>query len=61
MPREFLNRATLLIRNYTGGTPIGAAIHNGHTDQLPEELRPKPPTPLQKFLYRTGFSRPPHS
>ena len=54
-----INRATLSIRNYTGGTPIGAAIHNGHADQLPEEFRPKPPTIVQKILYKTGFSRPP--
>src|SRR6267154_385233 len=59
VPREFINHATLSIRNYTGGTPIGAAIHNGHADQLPEEFRPKPPTIVQKILYRTGFSRPP--
>ena len=56
---EFLNRATLMIRNYNGGTPLGAAMRYGHADQLPAELIPKPPGALQKLLYRLGVSRPP--
>ena len=50
-----------MIRNYNGGTPIGAAIRHGHADQLPEEFVPKPPTAIQKFLYRIGATRPPHT
>jgi len=60
-PASSSNRATLLIRNYNGGTPIGAAIRHGHADQLPAEFVPAPPTAIQKFLYRIGASRPPHA
>ena len=49
----------MTIRNYNGGTPIGAAIRHGHSAQLPPEFVPKPPTALQKFLYKIGASRPP--
>ena len=61
IPREFLNRATLLIRNYNGGTPIGAALRHGHIDQLPEEFRPKEPNAFQRLLYKIGLTRPPHT
>jgi len=48
-----------MIRNYNGGTPLGAAMRYGHADQLPADLIPKPPGALQKLLYRLGVSRPP--
>ena len=61
VPKQFLNRTTLTIKNYTGGTPIGAAVHKGHADQLPAEFRPQPPTLVQRMLYKTGFFRPPYA
>jgi len=39
--------------------PSGAAIRYGHASQLPEEFIPKPPTALDKLLYRLGAPRPP--
>ena len=58
IPDEFLTHATMTVRNYNGGTPVSAAIRHGHTDQLPAEFIPKPPTALRRFLYKIGIARP---
>jgi hypothetical protein len=58
IPPEFLTQATMTVRNYNGGTPIGAAIRYGHADQLPAEFVPKPPGALQRFLHKIGLARP---
>jgi hypothetical protein len=49
----------LMMRNYTGVTPLTAAAHAGHVDQIPPQLRPAAPGLIQQALIRMGWSKPP--
>jgi ankyrin repeat protein len=51
----------LNVHNYDGVTPVHTAERNGHLDQIPTALRPRPPGLLKRIIKRIGDTQAPWS